>query len=50
MTRYQYLRKIGCDSLTSGCIAFLNWIARCPEGYVVFMNLILEFDPNEEYE
>ncbi len=47
MTRYQALRRIKCDPLTAGLIAGLNWLFNIPSGEIRFMNVIIEFDPEE---
>lgn len=48
MTRYQALRRIGCDPLVSGGIAFLNWLCGVPAGLICFMCVVIEFDPGEQ--
>lgn len=47
MTRYQVLRRIGCDPLTAGSIAFMNWLRGYPDGRIYFMTTVIEFDPKE---
>ena len=48
MTRYQVLRRIGCDPITAGCIAFLNWLGGAPAGLIGFMTVTIEYDPEDE--
>ena len=47
MTRYQALRRIGCDPLTAGGIAIANWLRGYPEGLIVFLTVQIEYDPKE---
>ena len=44
MTRYQVLRRIGCDPLTAGGVAFMNWLWGQPEGVIA---PVIEYDPKE---
>ena len=47
MTRYQVLRRIGCDPLTAGGVAFMNWLWGQPQGVIAFMTVVIEYDPKE---
>ena len=47
VTRYQVLRRIGCDPLTAGGVAFMNWLWGQPEGVIAFMTVVIEYDPKE---
>lgn len=47
MTRYQALRKIGCDPFTCWIICFLNWMVDVPEGKVGVMHIIIEYDTED---
>ena len=47
MTRYQVLRKLGCDWFTAGGIAFMHYMLNYPEVTIGFMNVIIEYDPKE---
>lgn len=50
MSRYQVLRAMKCSVLTSAAIAFLNYIQEVPSGTIVFMNLVVEYNPLEGEE
>lgn len=50
MTRYKVLRRIGCDPVTAGLLAFTNYVMGVPAGIVGTMLCVIEFDPNEEVE
>ncbi len=43
MTRYQALRRIGCDPLTAGFIAGMNWAMGQPKGHIRFMHITMEY-------
>jgi hypothetical protein len=47
MTRYQVLRRIGCDPLTASGVAFMNWLWGQPQGVISFMTVVIEYDPKE---
>lgn len=47
MTRYQVLRRTGCDPLTAGTITFFNWLRGAPAGYIFFMHMVIEYDQEE---
>lgn len=47
MTRYQVLRRIGCDPVASAFIAFMNWLMDYPDGVICFMSLLIEYEPKE---
>ena len=42
MSRYQALRSIGCDPLSAGFIAFLNWMRGYPVNHIQFLNVVIE--------
>jgi hypothetical protein len=44
MSRYQALRRIGCDPLTAGFIAAMNWAMGQPKGQIRFMHITMEYD------
>ncbi len=44
MTRYQALRRIGCDPLTAGVIALMNWAMGHPPNEIHFMHMVIEVD------
>lgn len=48
MTRYQALRRIGCDPVGSACIAFMNWVMGYPANEIRFIGVTAEFDPEEK--
>lgn len=48
MTRYTVLRKMDCDPITALWIAFLNLVWQTPRGYIVFLNLVIEYEPKEQ--
>lgn len=50
LTRYKVLRKMGCGWFTASTISMLNHMWGVPNGYIGFMNVVIEFDPNEELE
>lgn len=43
MTRYQVLRKLGCDIVTASTIAFFNKVRGVPPGLIVFMHIKIEY-------
>lgn len=43
MTRYQALRKMGCDVVTACFIGSLNWLFGVREGEIRFMHMIIEY-------
>lgn len=47
MSRYQVLRAMKFDVFTSAVIAFLNYIQEVPSGTIIFMNVVIEYDPLE---
>lgn len=47
MTRYQALRRLNLDIVTSCLIAFLNWIWDVPAGKIYFMNVVVEYDAED---
>ena len=47
MTRYQALRRIGCDPLAAGFIALMNWALGVPANEIRVMVATIEFD-NED--
>lgn len=47
MTRYQCLRKMGFGWFSSSFIAFGNFIQEVPEGTIVFMNVVIDYDALE---
>jgi hypothetical protein len=47
MTRYQALRHLGCDPLSAGVVAFLNWMRGYPPNRIVFLSIDIEFEPLE---
>lgn len=48
MRRYRALRAIGCDPLTAGMIAFLNFLFNAPANEIHFMNVVIEIDDEGE--
>lgn len=50
MTRYQVLRSLGCDPLSAGIVASINWLFGVREGVVGFMNVVIEYDPSLVYD
>lgn len=46
MSRYQALRAAGCDPLTAGFIALMNRLFGVPPGVIVFMNVVIDYDPD----
>ena len=48
MTRYQVLRRIGCDPITAGVIAFMNWLWGYPDGIICFTTAVIEYDPEDK--
>lgn len=42
MTRYQVLRHVGCDPISAGFIAFLNWLRGVPPDIVRFGTVEIE--------
>lgn len=45
MSRYQILRRsLGCDPLTAGVIALLNWAQGVPANELRFMHLTIEIE------
>ena len=47
MTRYQALRRLGCDVLTACFIGSLNYLFGVREGEIRFMHMIIEYDTEE---
>ena len=47
MSRYQVLRRMSCDPLTAGFIAFFNWLFGVPNGEIHVMHMVIEFDPED---
>lgn len=43
MTRYQALRRLGCDPLSAAFIAVLNWMRGVEPNRIVFMTLDVVF-------
>lgn len=50
MTRYQALRKLEFDWFSAGFIAFGNYVRGYPENEIHFMNVVIEFDKDENEE
>lgn len=48
MTRYQVLRQLDVDRLSSAFIAVMNWMMNTPAHEIRFMHVVIEFDPDEE--
>lgn len=44
MTRYGALRKMGCDPLTAGIIAGMNWIFGVPKNEIRVMHIVIEIE------
>lgn len=44
MTRYQALRKMKFDPLAAAVVAFFNWLADVPQGIVVIMFVVIEYE------
>lgn len=44
MSRYQALRRIGCDPLTAGVIAGMNRCMGVPRGEIRFMHITMEYE------
>lgn len=42
MSRYQVLRRLGCDPLAAGFIAFLNWMRGYPANEIHFTHIVIE--------
>lgn len=45
--RYRALRLMGCGWFTSFGISFMNWAIDYPTGMIGFMNVIIDYDPEE---
>ena len=50
MTRYQALRRLGCDVLTDCFIGSLNHLFGVREGEIRFMHMIIEYDTEEQHD
>lgn len=48
MSRYQVLRSMGNDPLTSAVISFFNWLRGIPDGKILFMTVVIEYDTKEK--
>ena len=48
MTRYQVLRKIGCDPIAASFVAVMNWLYNVQPGLVKFMTFEIEYDTVQE--
>ncbi len=48
MTRYQVLKRMGCDTLTAATISALNWVWGAPQGEIYFMHIVIEYEVNDE--
>lgn len=44
MTRYSVLRKMGCDPLTAGIIAGMNWLLGVPKNEIRVMRIVIEIE------
>ncbi|WP_156174087.1 hypothetical protein [Cupriavidus basilensis] len=44
MTRYSALRKMGCDPLTAGIIAGMNWLVGVPNNEIRVMHIVIEIE------
>lgn len=44
MSRYQALRRIGCDPLSAAVIAIMNRILGVPCGEIRFMHITIEYE------
>lgn len=42
MSRYRALRHMGCDPLTAGVIALMNWAMGRPANEIHFMHMVIE--------
>ncbi|WP_137917162.1 hypothetical protein [Hydrogenophaga sp. 2FB] len=47
ITRYQVLRHNGCDPVSAGFVAFLNWLVGVREGEIRFMHITADYDTKE---
>jgi len=48
--RYKVLRMMGCSVLTAMFISLLNKVQGVPEGYIVFLHTVIEYDRYEVKE
>lgn len=44
MSRYQALRRIGCDPIAAGFIAGMNKLLGVPAGTIRFMHITIEYE------
>ena len=49
MTRYQALRKCGCDPVAAGFVAALNWLLGVRPGVIQFIHITIEYEENHDH-
>lgn len=48
MSRYQALRRMGCDPLSAGFVAFMNWMRGNPPNRIAFLTTVIEIEDEKE--
>lgn len=48
MTRYQVLRRLGCDTIAAAAIALLNWAFNVPLGQIKFLTVTIHYEGKEQ--
>lgn len=50
MTRYQALRRIGCDPVAASFVALLNWLFDVRKNEIRFMNVTFDIDDSGDQQ